>query len=263
MDGLGRERFTLLRNQAALQVRSRVSGEPCHGHLEPVPVRGYAKLPPPSAGDVFFDLEGDPFVQPDRGLEYLWGWWSSDDGYECSWAHDGVAESAALERFVSAVRARLERYPDMHVYHYAPHEASALRTLATLHATCEEEVDDLLRRAVLVDLLAVVRQALQVGEESYSLKRLERHHGFVSLEHSILEGGGSIIAYERWLETESDDILEAIRAYNEEDCRSTYVLRNWLWERMRPEAAPGVQRRLFCPRRTRARRRSHAASLAA
>ena len=29
-----------------------------------------------------------------------------------------------------------------------------------------------------VDLYAVVRQGLQVGEESYSLKKLERHHGF-------------------------------------------------------------------------------------
>ena len=236
-NGFGRQRFSLLRNQAALQVRSRTSGQPCHRQLQPARARGYAKLPEPSSGDVFFDLEGDPFARPDRGLEYLWGWWTVEDGYECAWAHDPARERAALERFVSTVRERRERHPSMHVYHYAPHESSALRRLATLHATCEEEVDDLLRRGVLVDLYAVVRQALQVGEESYSLKQLERHHGFHRLEHSVCDDGGSVVAYERWLATGGDDLLEAIRAYNEEDCRSTHQLRDWLWTRMRPEAA--------------------------
>ena len=33
--------------------------------------RGFARLPEPSEGDVFFDIEGDPFFED--GLEYLWG----------------------------------------------------------------------------------------------------------------------------------------------------------------------------------------------
>ena len=112
-------------------------------------------------------------------------------------------------------------HPDLHVYHYAPHERSKLRSLSVQYATREDEVDELLRGEVLVDLYAVVRQGLQVGEESYSLKKLERHHGFARLEQRVREGGGSIVAYETWLETGDDELLEAIRAYNEEDCRST------------------------------------------
>ena len=142
-------------------------------------------------------------------------------GYECVWSHDEIAERDALRRFVAFVRERLADDPGMHVYHYAPHEISTLRTLATRYATCEEEVDELLRADVLVDLYGVVRQGLQVGEESYSLKALERHHGFVRLERSIREGGGSIVAYEQWLESGDATLLEAIRAYNEDDCRST------------------------------------------
>jgi uncharacterized protein len=227
----------LLRHQAALQVRSRESGRPVHRHLEPDRARGYARLPAPSEGDVFFDLEGDPFALRERGLEYLWGWWTVDAGYGCAWAHGPDAERAALRHFVAFVRERLVRDPGMHVYHYAPHEISTLRTLATHYATCEEEVDDLLRREVFVDLYGVVRQGIQVGEESYSLKRLERHHGFVRREGSIREGGGSIVAYEQWLESGDPGLLEAIRAYNEDDCRSTRALRDWLWRWMRPEAA--------------------------
>ncbi len=233
---LNPDRFAVLRRQAALQLQSRTSGLPVHLHLEPARAAGYALLPPPSAGDVFFDLEGDPYVG-DKGIEYLWGWWSAQSGYECLWAHDIHAEKAAFERFVDRVGELRARYPDMHVFHYAPHELSKLRSLSVQYATRENEVDVLLRGEVLVDLYAVVRQGMQVGEESYSLKQLERHHGFRRLEKRVREGGGSIVAYEAWLATMDAELLEAIRAYNEEDCRSTSSLRDWLLEDMRAEAA--------------------------
>jgi uncharacterized protein len=232
---LGADRYALLRTQAALQVASRTTGKPTHRHLPPSRARGYAALPAADPGDVFFDLEGDPYVGD--GIEYLWGWTTADGAYEHVWAHDADAEKDALERFVDLVVARRAAHPDLHVFHYAPHEASKLKTLALKYATREEEVDALLREGVLVDLYAVVRQALQVGEESYSIKRLERHHGFVRHEKTVREGGGSIIAYETWLEHSDDTLLEAIRAYNEEDCRSTAALRDWLLDTMRPEAA--------------------------
>lgn len=229
------ERFDLLHHQAALQADSRTTGQPMHRHLTPARAAGYALLPAPSLADIFFDLEGDPYIG-DGGIEYLWGWWTAGAGYECAWAHDADSEKAAIERFVDRVRELRAVHPDLHVFHYAPHELSKLRSLSVHHATREQEVDELLRDEVLVDLYAVVRQGMQIGEESYSLKKLERHHGFQRLETSVREGGGSIVAYEAWLDTREDDILEAIRAYNEEDCRSTLDLRDWLLDEMRPEA---------------------------
>jgi uncharacterized protein len=233
---LAPEQFELLRHQAALQIDSHTTGEPVHRQLEPARERGYARLPEPSAGDVFFDLEGDPYVGTDGGIEYLWGWWTLDGGYDRIWAHDEDGEKHALERFAGFVEGRRRTYPDLHVYHYAPHEASKLKSLALKYATCEDKVDAMLRGGVLVDLYAVVRQGLQVGEESYSLKKLERHHAFQRLERSVREGGGSIVAYETWLKTREDGLLESIRAYNEEDCRSTLSLRDWLHDEMLPEA---------------------------
>lgn len=233
---LGSERFRTLHDQAALQVDSRVTGLPVHQHLEPRRAAGYALLPAPSLGDVYFDLEGDPYVG-DGGIEYLWGWWTAGSGYECVWAHDAEAEKLAFERFVDRVFELRRLHPDLHVFHYAPHERSKLRSLAAQYATREEQIDELLRAEALVDLYAVVRQGIQVGEESYSLKKLERHHDFVRLEKRVREGGGSIVAYEAWLDSGDDELLEAIRAYNEEDCRSTASLRDWIDEQMRPEAA--------------------------
>ena len=232
---LGPERYDLLHHQADLQMRSRDSGQPLHRHLEPKRASGYALLPEPSQGDVFFDLEGDPHVG-DGGIEYLWGWWSAGAGYECSWAHDLDAEKSAFERFIDRIVDLRAEHPGMHVFHYAPHELSKLRSLSVKYGTREAEVDDLLRGEVLVDLYTVVRQGCQVGEDSYSLKKLERHHDFERLEKRVRQGGGSIIAYETWLETADDELLESIRAYNEEDCTSTLSLRDWLLNEMRPAA---------------------------
>ena len=234
---LAPERFDVLRHQATLQVESRETHEPTRRQLPPARERGYARLPEPSPGDIFFDLEGDPYVGHDGGIEYLWGWTTVDGTYHCRWAHDEAEEQVALQEFIDFVEAARATHPALHVFHYAHHERGKLATLAQKYGVLESEIDDWLRSGLLVDLYAVVRQGLQVGEESYSLKKLERHHAFERKEKSVREGGGSIIAYENWRETGDATLLEAIRAYNEEDCASTASLFEWLVSEMRPEAA--------------------------
>jgi predicted RecB family nuclease len=234
--GLAPERLDILRGQAGLQHESRVTEEPTRRHLPAGRERGYARLPKRSAGDVFFDFEGDPYVGA-QGIEYLWGWTTADGTYHHIWAHDEAQEAAALRAFVAWVDDRRERHPDLHVFHYGAHEASKLKSLTQQHGLGETAIDAWLRAGVLVDLYAVVRQAMQVGEESYSLKRLERHYGFERREHTVRDGGGSIVAYEAWLETRDDDVLEAIRRYNAEDCESTAELYRWLLDDMRPAAS--------------------------
>src|SRR5258706_327294 len=70
-----------------------------------------------------------------------------------SWgAADREGEKAAFEAFIDFVHARLKGLPDLHVYHYASYEVTAMKRLMSEHATREEEVDQLLRREVFVDL---------------------------------------------------------------------------------------------------------------
>jgi predicted RecB family nuclease len=64
--------------------------------------------------------------------------------------------------------------PGAHLYHYAPYEKTALRRLASMHATLETAVDELLRTNRMVDLYRVVRESVRVGEPGYSIKNLER-----------------------------------------------------------------------------------------
>jgi len=221
-----------IRHQAELQLRHRRTGEHAYETLRPEDERGLALLPKPSPGDLFFDMEGDPFWEPSGGLEYLFGvLWieSGEEQFRAFWAHDREGERQAFEQFVDFVRERLERHPDLHVYHYAPYEPSALKRLMGEYATREDAVDDLLRGEVLVDLYAVVRQGLRISHPHYSIKNVEQF--YMEREAELRSGDDSIVLYERWVDERDDSILDGIEAYNREDCLSTYLLREWLLER--------------------------------
>ena len=171
--------FDKLRRQAQLQVAAmaRPDAPPPYELLPaPGPGLGLGALPPPSPGDVFFDIESDPFAE-EGGLEYLLGvGWVAEGGeftYRAFWAHSPAEEKLALEQLIDFLTERRRTYPSMHVYHYAAYEPLALGRLMGRYGTREDEIDDLLRGGVLVDLLRIVRQTVRVGTPSYSLKKLE------------------------------------------------------------------------------------------
>jgi predicted RecB family nuclease len=263
--------FEKLARQARLQLDQRIAlaaGEDHPYRYELLAVdrdgdarRGFALLPKPSDGDVFFDMEGDPFYDVADGLEYLFGAYTHDEGFRAFWGcdrgtpewHDRLAEKRAFEAFVDFVMARRARWPDLHVYHYADYEKRALKSLAQRHATREDEVDTLLREERLVDLLRVVRQSVVVGQPGYGLKRIEAFFG--GRQTAIASGDESVVEFERWrlvrdaapTGTARDVILMAIEAYNEQDCVSTSKLRDWLLERrLEAQQTFGVEIPFFC-----------------
>jgi uncharacterized protein len=228
--------FETLREQAELQARRRASGQLDCRVLPVEPGRGFQRLPPPSPGDVIFDIEGDPFWEPARGLHFLFGLLVADPWrYQTFWAHDRAGERQSFERLVDYFHARLAAHPTMHVYHYGAYETTALKQLMGVYATREDAVDELLRREVFVDLHSLVRQGLRAGVESYSLKEIEALPAF-QRGSDITRGAVAVLEYEQWMVTQEDARLAAIAAYNEEDCRATLVLRDWLLGR-RPEGA--------------------------
>ena len=230
--------FERLKLQAQLQVESRGRKRPSYRVLQPAPDdphKGLALVPPENPLDVWFDMEGYPFGE----IEYLFGAAHLVDGqveYLDWWAHDPREERRALEEFVDWAHARWQRDPDLHIYHYAPYEVSALRRLMGQYGTRENEVDDLLRNHVFVDLYAVVRNGVCVGEPSYSLKNLESLY-MEARSGEVTSAADSILQYEAWLESgeprdwRASHLLEEIRDYNRDDCVSTKLLADWLRER--------------------------------
>jgi uncharacterized protein len=153
--------------------------------LEPIEdERGLAALPLPSLGDIFLDFEAAPYAF-EPGLECLIGvalmpeQSGGKPNYDCTWSSDPKAEKQGFERFITTAMDRWELYPDFHIYHYAHYEQTTIKHLAARHGTCVDEVDQLLRAGIFVDLYRVVSQALRASIESYSIKQLEPSYNFV------------------------------------------------------------------------------------
>lgn len=198
---------------------------------------GLATLPPEDEADVFFDMEGYPLIA--GGLEYLFGVCFREKGAERGlvfkdwWAHDRDEEKTAFEGFVDWIYERWKTHPNMHIYHYAAYELSAVRRLSNRHDTRQDEVDDLLRGEVFVDLYQIVRHGLRIGEDSYSIKKVE-HLYRPKRVTEVANAVESIVQYARWIEYgqardwKESPILKGIRDYNEDDCLSTAELTDWL-----------------------------------
>jgi predicted RecB family nuclease len=222
--------LTRSRTQAAMQCRGLEAGSPCFDLKPDEPDRGFRRLPRPSEGDLYFDMEGDP-LHEDNGLEYLFGVSWREDGavrFRAFWAHDRAAEKAAFEAFMDWVAERLVRWPELHIYHYAAYENTALKKLASLHATREEAVDELLRQRRLVDLYRVVTESLVASTDSYSIKKIESFYRNQARSGEVTNAGASVVWYERWRETQDPQLLADIERYNRDDCESTAELHAWL-----------------------------------
>src|SRR3989454_450133 len=65
--------YEKVQEQARVQVEGRTEKRPVHEPILPVAEgMGFCRLPEPSVGEVFVDLEGDPFVG-EKGLQYPFG----------------------------------------------------------------------------------------------------------------------------------------------------------------------------------------------
>ena len=253
LDGAGREALARIQAQARIQIRGERVGQTISERVAPardrddelVPNQGLLMLPEPSPGDLFFDIEGDPFFGSEEvdGIDYLFGVIEPGRadadgqlGFHAIWSiEDGTvttgAERRAFEAFIDLVVDRLKSDPKLHIYHYAPYEPTAVKRLAGRYGTREEEVDALLRGGVFVDLYRAVRQGIRASVESYSIKWLEPLYDF-EREVELRDAGRSIVEFETWLELGQEDerekLLEEIECYNRDDCVSTLLLRDWL-----------------------------------
>lgn len=231
--------FCRLKAQAEIQTESKNLETPAFRLLphKPGEAKGLALLPPHSNGDVFFDIEGFPLI--DGGLEYLWGaTYFNEKGarvFKDFWAHDHDQEKQAFIAFIEWVFERWLQIRDMHIYHYASYEISAIRRLMGRYGVCEFEVDTLLRNRVFVDLYNIVRHGFLIGEPRYSIKNVE-HIYRSKRDTDVASGGDSIVVYEEWrsnpdgMDWKTSQVLNAIRDYNIDDCDSTQELTAWLRE---------------------------------
>jgi predicted RecB family nuclease len=258
-----REALERARAQAAIQLKARRLHGRQHEILPLGPEHGFLRLPEPSRGDLFLDLEGDRLAL-EGGREYLFGISDTRGGYTPLWATNQAEEKRAFERAVDRILAAFEADRGMHVYHFGAYEPTAFKRLSGRYATRETELDTILRAELFVDLHTVVRHSLRASVETYSLKDLEQFYG-LTREQELRAATASRRALEWAIEMREDlglhtatarpraqpqlelglgeapeagkfaEHIAIVERYNRDDCVSAAALRHWL-EELRAEA---------------------------
>tara|TARA_B100000029_G_C17556518_1_gene951858 strand:- start:120 stop:2126 length:2007 start_codon:yes stop_codon:yes gene_type:complete len=211
-------------------------------------------LPELNDHDIYLDFEGHPFWQIEHGLIFLFGYLQKREGeweYKEVWAHDKDEEKEKATELVDFFHERFKNNPGMHVYHYNHTERVVLADLLNSddhpmssilnvfgNALGEspadmQQLNELVEEGVFVDLLAIVRNSLQAGTESFSLKVMEKLAGFERRDD--FEGGSdAVLEYELYANADlygiekDEERLNGIAEYNEDDVEATYELHKWL-----------------------------------
>jgi predicted RecB family nuclease len=229
------EGYARIREQARVQLEARTEGHLKYELLAFEPGDGLFRLPAPSPSDIFLDFEGDPFAG-EGGVEYLFGVVMADEhgnfSYQERWALDGAQERAAFEWLIDMTVERMASYPDLHIYHFGAYEQGAIKRLMLRYATREDEVDRLLRARVMVDLHTIAKQTVRASVEQYALKEMEKFCDY-KRRVPLPDANQARHVIEHQLEMSlspelTDEARGIVAGYNEDDCRATQGLRDWL-----------------------------------
>ncbi|MEM9508033.1 MAG: TM0106 family RecB-like putative nuclease [Cyanobacteria bacterium P01_E01_bin.35] len=172
--------------------------------------------------ELYFDIE----AEPERQTDYLLGVLLVDRSANTEQFHAFLAEKLEDEgKIWQEFLNFIALYPDAPIFHYSEYEVDTIKRLARLYGTPKKQQQEVLSR--LVDLHLWVNSAVIFPVESYSLKALANWIGFYWRE-TTGSGDQSVCWYDQWLSTQDRTLLELILSYNEDDCRATRHLKDWL-----------------------------------
>lgn len=187
--------------------------------------KGKSPRPMPQASvELYFDIE----AEPERNLDYLLGVMVVDREQRQEKFYGFLAESPQEEgRIWQEFLALVNTYPTAPIYHFSEYEVETIKRLAQLYPITAQERSRLLKQCF--DLHHLVTNQVICPVENYSLKSLAYWLGF-QWRDSSASGDQSVCWYDQWLTTGDRRYLERILQYNEDDCRATWVLKEWLTE---------------------------------
>ncbi|NJO39644.1 MAG: TM0106 family RecB-like putative nuclease [Cyanobacteria bacterium CRU_2_1] len=223
LPGFGLQVAHRLIRQAQSTLQNQALADVTPPHPPPHPLLSAIELPTASV-ELYFDIE----AAPEQNLVYLHGVLVVDRFAQSEIFYPLLAEHQRDEGLVWEQFLELVwQYPDAPIFHFCPYEVQTAKRLAEQYGTPSDRVEPLMAR--FVDLHERVTRVAILPVESYALKPIARWLGF-DWRDPDANGAQSICWYAKWLETGDRAFLEAILRYNEDDCRATHRVKDWLVE---------------------------------
>jgi predicted RecB family nuclease len=177
---------------------------------------------PESPVELYFDIEAEPSLN----LACLHGVLVRDRIRRTERFYPFLAEQPEDEAQAwQQVLQLMLHYPDAPIFHFCAYEVQAVRQLAARYGTPQEWIAPLIPR--FVDLHLWVTGTVALPIESYTLKLIARWMGF-EWRNTEANGAQAICWYSDWLDTGDRNLLDKIVEYNEDDCRATLHVKDWL-----------------------------------
>lgn len=183
---------------------------------------------PKTSYELFFDIEDDPT----QGFIYL---------------HGVYERSPRGERFVPFLAKNLSKEDekeawknffdylkslpsdDYALYYYSHHEKTSYKKLQQQYpeVISEEDLLKIFENKNSVDLYSVIYKQTDWPLTSYSLKDIATYLGFKWRDETP-SGALSIQWYNEYLKTKDEKIMNRILEYNEDDCKATMIMKDFL-----------------------------------
>jgi uncharacterized protein len=238
LPGFGLEAATRITRQAKVTLHN--CALPAEGFPAPAEYGRFLQEELPTAPiELYFDIESEPSLD----LIYLHGVLLVDRVQGSQQFYKFLAdhpddEQKVWQEFLEFV----SDYSAAPIFHFCPYEVQTVVKLAKLYDTPEHRIQPLLPR--FVDLHEIATRLATLPVESYALKNIARWMGFDWRDASA-NGAQSIYWYAQWLATQERSFLDAIVIYNEDDCRATHHIKDWLMDFVQTVRVEGMSQALL------------------
>jgi predicted RecB family nuclease len=200
---------------------------------EPIPIGPSALKLPVKSTEIFLDLEGTD--QPDlegefEPVDYLIGVIvrrDGDDDYHAFVAHRIEDEGKMFREFISFLKTQT----DYVIYHWHNYEHWHVKRLGERYNLTEEVSTSVLPN--MIDLHRMATKAFAFPTYTNGLKDVAAFLGF-RWRHDDINALDAIAYYLKYQTNPEiyQDKIQAIIDYNEDDCRATKRIKDWLQERL-------------------------------
>lgn len=193
----------------------------------------HSKIAFPDVGtELFFDIESDPT----QDFVYLHGFWVREKTGERFEHRSAKAVTADEEK--RAWRAAIDLIhaydpENSAIYYYSSYEKTSYRRLQRKYpeVISEDDLELLFSRQNFIDLYDIVLKNTDWPLGSYGIKAIAQYLGFQWRDETP-SGALSIQWFNEFIKTGDDALFERVLIYNEDDCRATMVVKDYLKKRM-------------------------------